>query len=151
MKNLMRLRAQGTEPELIAVNLTGKPVEYPKAYIAEPDGSIKSLYAANVVVLCGDDADNFYRSVLAANKIFRLGVSSLEIYCADFMRWTRDAEGGWNLIEDKEPNSEKMYGIYSNSDLEIYAGDDWDEIKNSDELKNTFAYLLNSNHEVVRV
>lgn len=140
MKKLMRLRAQGTEPELIAVNLTDKPAEYPGAYIAEPNGSIRSLYAANVVVLCGDD---FYRAVIAANRIDRLGVTSLEIYCADFLRWVKDEDGGW-IIKEDEPEPEKMFGIYSESDLKIYAGDDWDEIKNSDELKNTYAYLLNS-------
>ncbi len=141
MKKLMQLRVQGTEPDTVVVNLTGKPLDFPNAYIAEPNGSIKSLYAANVVVVA--DGESLHRVPDALYSINRLGVSSLSLILDGWLKWTKIGSG--YAFEEQE----KMIGAYTESQLKDLAGDDWNDIKNSPEILNTFSYLCLANKQQI--
>lgn len=93
MKQLMQMRVQGDEPETVVLNLTGKPFEYPGAYIAKPDGSIKSLFAANVIVAIGLDTDEaLIRGIAAIQRLAKFGVKSLALMYDDTFIY--DYDGG---------------------------------------------------------
>ena len=142
MKTLLKMRAVGNEPELVALNLTGKPTTYPGAYIAEPDGSMKSLYAANVVVLVDDDS--FDRGCDALHYLGKMGVESWALaYLIDGVWEVCHSSGGWT---DATLN-EKRVGIYTESRLKELAGEDWKDLEASPEMLKTFAYLCQQNGE----
>lgn len=149
MKKLIQLRAQGTEPETVVVNLTGRSVDYPNAYIAEPNGSIKSLYAANVVVIV--DEVTRERGVESLNKIMAMGVLSLAIANMDsgVKVWIlKDGEYP-DLVAKQISLPEKRYGAYTESQLKELAGDDWKDIKDSPDMLNTFSYLCLANKQQI--
>jgi len=144
MKNLMLLRTHGTEPGTIAVNLTGQPIKFDADYIADPDGSAKSLLAAHVVIVV--DFKSTQRGVDALNKILAIGVLSLAIENIESRGRVWIFQNGEH--KDLEINfPEKRIGIFTMSELKEYAGDDWDDIKDSPEQLKTFSYLVAGNRE----
>ena len=142
MKTLLKMRAAGNEPDLVALNLTGKAITYPGAYVAEPNGKMQSLYAANVVVLVDDDS--FSRGVDALHHLGKLGITSWALaYLIDDGWEVCHSSGDWIDV----PLEEKRIGIYTEARLRELAGDDWPELQASPEMLKTFAYLCQANME----